>query len=67
MNLKANNPSETTQMYVIREDTDNPDEAFVQPLTNSKNMHSKNKRINKYNNLSIGRKWFSTHSSEYLR
>lgn len=54
-------------MYVIREDTNNPDEAFVQPLTNSKNMHSKNKRINKYNNLSIGRKWFSTHSSEYLR
>nr|DAV95189.1 MAG TPA: hypothetical protein [Caudoviricetes sp.] len=29
MNLKANNPSETTQMYVIREDTDNPDDAFV--------------------------------------
>nr|DAH31446.1 MAG TPA: hypothetical protein [Caudoviricetes sp.] len=26
---RINNPSETTQMYVIREDTNNPDEAFV--------------------------------------
>lgn len=29
MNLKANNPSKTTQMYVIREDTEDADEAFV--------------------------------------
>lgn len=29
MNLKANNSSETTQMYVIREDTEDTDEAFV--------------------------------------
>lgn len=29
MNLKANNPSETTQMYVIREDTEDADEVFV--------------------------------------
>ena len=29
MNLRANNPSETTQMYVIREDTEDADEAFV--------------------------------------
>lgn len=29
MNLKANNPSETTQKYVIREDTNNLDKAFV--------------------------------------
>lgn len=29
MNLKANNPSETTQMYVIREGTEDADEAFV--------------------------------------
>ena len=29
MNLKANNPFETTQMYVIREDTEDADEAFV--------------------------------------
>lgn len=26
---RINNPSETTQMYVIREDIDNPDKAFV--------------------------------------
>lgn len=26
---RINNPSETTQMYVIREDTNNPDEAFI--------------------------------------
>ena len=26
---RINNPSETTQMYVIREDTEDPDEAFV--------------------------------------
>lgn len=29
MNLKVNNSSETTQMYVIREDTEDADEAFV--------------------------------------
>lgn len=29
MNLRANNPSETTQTYVIREDTEDADEAFV--------------------------------------
>ena len=29
MNLKVNNSSETTQMYVIREDTEEADEAFV--------------------------------------
>lgn len=29
MNLKANNPSETIQMYVIREDTEDADEVFV--------------------------------------
>ena len=29
MKSRANNPSETTQMYVIREDTEDPDEAFV--------------------------------------
>ena len=26
---RINNPSETTQMYVIREDTEDADEAFV--------------------------------------
>lgn len=29
MKPRANNPSETTQMYVIREDTEDTDEAFV--------------------------------------
>lgn len=29
MMMRVNNPSETTQMYVIREDTEDPDEAFV--------------------------------------
>lgn len=29
MMMRANNPSETTQMYVIREDTEDADEAFV--------------------------------------
>lgn len=29
MMMKINNPSETTQMYVIREDTEDADEAFV--------------------------------------
>ena len=29
MKPRANNPSETTQMYVIREDTKDADEAFV--------------------------------------
>lgn len=29
MKPRANNPSETTQMYVIREDTEDADEAFV--------------------------------------
>lgn len=29
MKPRINNPSETTQMYVIREDTNNPDEAFI--------------------------------------
>lgn len=29
MTKRINNPSETTQMYVIREDTEDPDEAFV--------------------------------------
>lgn len=29
MKPRANNPSENTQMYVIREDTEDPDEAFV--------------------------------------
>lgn len=29
MMMRINNPSETTQMYVIREDTEDPDEAFV--------------------------------------
>ena len=28
-NKRINNPSETTQMYVIREDTEDTDEAFV--------------------------------------
>ena len=29
MMMRINNPSETTQMYVIREDTEDADEAFV--------------------------------------
>nr|DAQ90237.1 MAG TPA: hypothetical protein [Bacteriophage sp.] len=29
MRQKVNKSSETTQMYVIREDTEDPDEAFV--------------------------------------
>lgn len=29
MMRRTNNPSETTQMYVIREDTEDADEAFV--------------------------------------
>ena len=29
MMMRVNNPSETTQMYVIREDTEDPNEAFV--------------------------------------
>ena len=29
MRKRASNPSETTQMYVIREDTEDADEAFV--------------------------------------
>lgn len=29
MMMRVNNPSETTQMYVIREDTEDADEAFV--------------------------------------
>ena len=29
MKSRANNPYETTQMYVIREDTEDADEAFV--------------------------------------
>ena len=29
MKQKVNKPSETTQMYVIREDTEDADEAFV--------------------------------------
>lgn len=29
MKPRANNSSETTQMYVIREDTEDADEAFV--------------------------------------
>lgn len=29
MMMRANNSSETTQMYVIREDTEDADEAFI--------------------------------------
>lgn len=29
MKPRTNNPSETTQMYVIREDTEDADEAFI--------------------------------------
>ena len=29
MNLKANNPSETTQIYVIREDLEDANDSFI--------------------------------------